>query len=68
MSDTAQPALQRKFRDYTMRISVAVDDASKYEVEMDKLCQNVVQQLKEICKNFDRGTGRLEVEVTRAEK
>ena len=56
-----------KVREYKVVLSVIVDDENKpeYEAAMESLCKSIFNELKSICRNFDRGTGRLIVESER---
>lgn len=58
-------ALQLKTVEYTVRLTVSVDDSSKYDTEMGTLWGNLFSQMKEIARNYDRGTGRIQLEATK---
>lgn len=46
-----------------LMITVMVDDASKYDMHMDKLVKNVVNELRRITANFDKSRGQLSIEA-----
>lgn len=55
--------MEQKVKKFTVTISVTVDDASKYEDEMKKVCDQTFNELKAILRSMDRGTGRIKVEI-----
>jgi hypothetical protein len=59
--------MTQKTRSYKLSISVTVDDATKpeYDVEMEKLCNKLLHELKAIARAYDRGTGRLVIATER---
>jgi len=55
--------MEQKTKKFTVTISVRVDDKSKYEDEMKKVCDQTFNELKAILRSMDHGTGRVTVDI-----
>lgn len=55
--------MEQKTKAFTVTIKVTVDDASKYDDEMKKVCDQTFNELKAILRSMDRGTGRVTVDI-----
>jgi len=56
-----------KTRTYKVTFAVTVDDASKpvYEIAMEELCTNMLNEIKSVARQMDHNTGRLKLEIER---
>ncbi len=55
--------MEQKTRKFTVTVSVLVDDVTKYDDEMKKVCDQTFNELKAILRSMDRGTGRVKVDI-----
>ncbi len=55
--------MEQKTKKFTVTVSVAVDDASKYDDEMKKVCDQTFNELRAILRSMDHGTGRVKVDI-----
>lgn len=50
-------------REFKIRLTVFVDDTAKYEEQMERYCTIVLDDLKTIHRNYDRGSGLTKLEI-----
>jgi len=52
-------------REFKIRLTVLVDDATKYDEQMERYCAIVLDDLRTIHRNYDRGSGLTKLEIER---
>ena len=52
-------------REFKIRLTVFVDDVTKYDEQMDRYCAIVLDDLRMIHRNYDRGSGLTKLDIER---
>lgn len=58
---------QPKKREYKLTVTVMVDDASKYEAEMERFCNVLLSEIRAAHRNITGGSTSEEIAIERIE-